>query len=270
MPERADSVAAAKSREQTPARSSQQSESFLAGRAAMIRPWGKILVHAGWWQRRACGGTGARLVMDQRAVDSARSRPRTGSSIAFDAAGRPHIAYTERIDGDLKYAHKNAANVWVIETVDSAGLVGSGVSLALDASGMAHVSYQRNNDSVSMGDVRHAERHCFFADFWCSWTVTTLATGVHSPFSSATRRSPSITAANIHVTFVDHASGQLRYTKRDSSGWWTRLAVTPFSFGTTSDRRRRQRLAHLAFADQGAGTQLCAHRLRLHSVRLEL
>ncbi|HEX3698370.1 MAG TPA: hypothetical protein VH374_23560 [Polyangia bacterium] len=181
------------------------------------------------------------------------------SSIAFDSAGRPHIAYSERIDGNLKYAHKNAGNVWVVETVDSAGLAGSGVSLALDASGMAHISYHRSADSVSTGDVRYAERHCFFGDFFCSWAITTLATGTHSPFAVGNTGIAIDGAGNIHVTFVDNATSELRYTKHDSTGWWTPMAVTPLGSGTTSIAVDSNDLPHITFSDQNAGTQGYVH-----------
>ena len=53
------------------------------------------------------------------------------ASLALDGAGRPHIAYYDLINGDLKYAYYDGAQ-WHIETVDSNGYVGRHTSLALD------------------------------------------------------------------------------------------------------------------------------------------
>jgi hypothetical protein len=47
------------------------------------------------------------------------------SSLAVDALGDPHIAYwADYPEADLKYAHRTGSGAWVIETVDSAGVVG--------------------------------------------------------------------------------------------------------------------------------------------------
>jgi hypothetical protein len=67
------------------------------------------------------------------------------SSLAVDAAGRVHVSYDDRTNGDLKYATCAAscalAANWQAATVDAAGDVGQYSSLAVDAAGRLHVSY---------------------------------------------------------------------------------------------------------------------------------
>lgn len=62
------------------------------------------------------------------------------TSIALDSLGRPHIAYYDFFNKDLKYAWWTGS-AWVITTVDSSGDVGKYASLALDSSDLAHISY---------------------------------------------------------------------------------------------------------------------------------
>ena len=57
-----------------------------------------------------------------------------------DDAGMPHISYYDNTNGHLKYARRTGGG-WVLETVDSAGHVGSFSSLALDSTGDPTISY---------------------------------------------------------------------------------------------------------------------------------
>jgi len=85
--------------------------------------------------------------------------PGTGeySSIALDSAGWPHISYFDFLNGDLEYAHKDAAG-WTIETVDDAGTVGAFTSLALDSADHPHISYCSCTDQActTCNDLKHA------------------------------------------------------------------------------------------------------------------
>lgn len=70
------------------------------------------------------------------------------TSIALDSQGRPHIAYYDFINKDLKYAWWTGST-WIITTVDRTGDVGKYASLALDGSDLAHISYYDvNNNSL--------------------------------------------------------------------------------------------------------------------------
>ena len=62
------------------------------------------------------------------------------TSLALDAAGHPHISYWDGTNGDLKYVHHDGTS-WLVEAVDSEGIMGEYASLALDGAGRPHVSY---------------------------------------------------------------------------------------------------------------------------------
>jgi len=90
------------------------------------------------------GSTWATQVVDAYACST---------SLDLDAAGNPHIAYSDCRSGiqDLKYARWDGA-AWVLELVDSEGSVGYSASLALDATGSPHISYY---DATS-ADLKYA------------------------------------------------------------------------------------------------------------------
>lgn len=71
-----------------------------------------------------------------------------GSSLALDAAGTPHVSYSEL--GKLRYAHHDGA-AWWIERIGTAN--SGSTSLVLDAAGRAHLSYYT-------GDLKYAYRLC--------------------------------------------------------------------------------------------------------------
>ncbi len=67
------------------------------------------------------------------------------SSLALDAAGRPHISYADTSSGALKYAwHDGVA--WRSVVVDDRGPIAANTSLALDALGRPHISYRLSGD----------------------------------------------------------------------------------------------------------------------------
>ena len=75
------------------------------------------------------------------------------SSLALDAAGRPHISYCDFTHYGLKYAYHDGA-AWQIQTVESRGLVGGYTSLALGLAGRPHISYwDATNDDLKYAFV---------------------------------------------------------------------------------------------------------------------
>lgn len=86
-------------------------------------------------------------------ISSVESESNAGrySSIAFDAAGNPHITYfvdNGQETGSVRYAWRDASGTWQIETIDNLFNVPEGykganklTSLALDSQGLAHVAY---------------------------------------------------------------------------------------------------------------------------------
>jgi len=62
------------------------------------------------------------------------------TSLVVDPSDNTHIAYYDKTNGALKYAHWNGSS-WQTRTIDSAGDVGQYTSLVLDSSGNPHISY---------------------------------------------------------------------------------------------------------------------------------
>jgi len=76
---------------------------------------------------------------------------RATTSLELDQADAPYISYYDAISDDLKLAYFNGT-VWITQTVDSEGDVGSWSSLALDQAGCPHISYY----DATKGDLKYA------------------------------------------------------------------------------------------------------------------
>jgi hypothetical protein len=63
------------------------------------------------------------------------------SSLELDQADRAHISYYDGTNGDLKYARFDGA-VWIIQTIETEGDVGTRTSLELDQASCPHISYR--------------------------------------------------------------------------------------------------------------------------------
>lgn len=72
-----------------------------------------------------------------------------GTSLALDASGNPHIAYSGGTitDPNLKYAAWNGT-AWDIQTIDSDGDTGYWPALALDGAGAPHISYHTGAELI--------------------------------------------------------------------------------------------------------------------------
>lgn len=101
---------------------------------------------ASWiWLLRVASWDGAAWV-----IETVDSRPQGGivgrySSLALDAADRPHVAYLDfdlfgGMDYNLRYATDDGTG-WVVEVVAEQGYAGAEASLRLDSQGRPHVSY---------------------------------------------------------------------------------------------------------------------------------
>lgn len=140
------------------------------------------------------------------------------SSIAIDAAGRPHIAYFDVFNQDLRYARKDASGVWRLEIVESAGNAGFGLSIALNAAGTPHISYLARSSPTAVGDVKLARRTCIFN--FCSWSRETVAAGVSSSTASGNTSLAFDPDGNPNVAYFDNVGGQLEWAEKlPDVGW---------------------------------------------------
>jgi len=134
----------------------------------------------------------------------------THTSIALDAAGRPHVSYYDSANADLKYAYRDTDG-WHTAAVDGAGSVGTYTSLALDAAGRPHVSYH----GVSTDDLRYAS---FDGTEWTTTTVDAGGVGSYTALALDSLGRP-------HISYRNGAENQLRYAYFDGTSWITAVLV---------------------------------------------
>jgi hypothetical protein len=111
-----------------------------------------------WFNQSA---PGAASVAWQIQTVAQRGRTGLGSSLALDAAGRPHISFVEQIqradshDYRLYYAAWDGQQ-WTSSVVDTAYLMAPSTSLALDSQGRPHIVYESNEDNSLDENLRYA------------------------------------------------------------------------------------------------------------------
>ncbi len=142
-------------------------------------------------------------------------------SLALDGTGRPHIAYSESLQGDLKYAWSDGAG-WRLETVDSTGDLGGG-SLALGVDGRPYISYALlPPDFGEYGELRYA---------WfdgATWMTRTLAGGKDVGWPS----SLALDAAGWpHISYHSGEVMGLVYGYWDGTHWITETVDTGHTLG---------------------------------------
>ncbi len=123
------------------------------------------------------------------------------SSLAFDAAGHPHIGYCRQEPGttdcaELRYAYSDGSS-WITTTVDAGG---NSASLALDSNGRPHIAY------IRAGNVHHA---WFDGTEWLSETVA--MPGAELSLALDAEDHPAIVATGDNIA--------LRYARWNGSAW---------------------------------------------------
>jgi len=150
-------------------------------------------------------------------IETVDKRPETGkfNSLALDAAGRPHIAYSNVSWGDLLYAAWDGSS-WNFGDADSRRThhhyVGIGNSVALDAAGNPHIAYLDSTDNV----VKYTT---FREGKWNTEVVDHLISKGEVDHVSLKLDKQS----RPHVAYYDGGAGILKYSSRDEKGWSTEV-----------------------------------------------
>lgn len=131
------------------------------------------------------------------------------ASLAMSVAGRPHIAYYDALNRDLKYARQDADG-WTRETVHAAGDAGMVGALALDRADRPHIVYYRDDgDDVSprLAYARRGDAGWELADII---ELTSTARYISLALDRADRP---------HVAYYDEGTHHLRYARLTDAGW---------------------------------------------------
>jgi uncharacterized repeat protein (TIGR01451 family) len=170
-------------------------------------PWGTIqtLYHA-----CLSGTTWMSGTWMEEWVEPSLSGVGWNSSLALESASpyTPHISYHDNANDDLKYAWKSGT-VWISETVDSVGRVGTFSSLALDSSGNPRVSYLDQTNSA----LKYA---------WLSGTtwISETVDGVGQMPYDRGRSSLELDQADApHISYYDAIGGNLKLARFDGTVW---------------------------------------------------
>ena len=136
--------------------------------------------------------------------------------LKLDNAGRPGIAYFDGWNGDLKYAHLDAAtNAWEPETLDSRGSVGLYPSLAFSRNGSgapAITYYDRRIGALKMQQFQGTD----------GWDVTTLhytEGGDAGRFSQLLLDPNRPDSTKYAIGYEDTRDGIFRYMIQHRDGW---------------------------------------------------
>lgn len=151
----------------------------------------------------------------QWTIETVDKRMETGkfNSVALDASGHPHIAYSHVAWGDLLYAAWDGSR-WNFGDVDSRrthnDYVGIGNSIALDGSDNPHIAYLDSTKNLLKYAWLEGGR-------WKTEIVEDLAgRGEVDHVSLQVDRQN-----RVHVAYYDGGIGVLKYALRDDKGWRT-------------------------------------------------
>lgn len=147
-----------------------------------------------------------------------------GVSLAFDATGRPHVAWADTQANVIRYSVKSGG-VWSPpETVDSINIDFAYPSLALDGGGNPHVVYHAQSFPLNTG-FWHAEK------IGGIWTPEQI-----DPTSQIISRSDRQIAigsdGTLHACNVTSATGVM-YASKIGAGPW--VVETAYAFSTESE-----------------------------------
>jgi hypothetical protein len=168
----------------------------------------------------------------------------SSNGIAYDAAGRLHLAYYDEVAKNLKYAVRSAAGVWGgITTVDGGFMAGQFVSLSLDSLGRAGIAYYDANNA----DLKYAHFN------GASWDVQT----VDAQFTTGYYPSLQFGAGDAPViSYYSKTAGDLRFAAWTGSTWSLSTIDSPGDVGRYSSLAYNPASGRwsVAYEDTGHGT----------------
>lgn len=141
-------------------------------------------------------------------VDSEVGGSNFPTPLALDGAGRPHVAYFDASNLDIKYAYKDTSG-WQRQTVESAGYTGAYPSLALDAAGRPHLSYclVENYKCVEL-------RYAYYDG--ASWNTETVDDAGDAGYYTSVAVDSS---GWPHISYHEGDSDTLKYARWDGAQW---------------------------------------------------
>jgi hypothetical protein len=142
-------------------------------------------------------------------VDSA---PQTGnySSLRFDSANKPGVAYYDSTAGTLKYSYRGGG-AWTTVTVDSTGNVGQFCSLAFTRDDRPAIAYY----DVTNQDLKYAERNS--DGTWKTATVDSAGdVGQYASLALGRFSRPAI-------AYYDETNGDLKYAEATSKTFTAKI-----------------------------------------------
>jgi hypothetical protein len=131
----------------------------------------------------------------------------TFSAMAFDSAGNLDFAWYDKSTGTLKFAKRNANDVWgSVTTIDAHSMVGQCVSMAIDKNGRPGVAYY----DAPNADLKYAHFN------GSTWDVQTVDS------KNSVGQNPSLkfnAAGNPVISYGKATGADLRLAVKSGSGW---------------------------------------------------
>ena len=152
------------------------------------------------------------------------------SDIAL-SAGAVHIAYWDRNDEDLEYAHYQGGS-WSLQTIASTGMTGRAAVLDVDGDGYAHISYLDDE----LGQLRYT------TNMFGSWTFQNLS---NDAMYSSIHVDPNGFPAD--VSYPESADDDV-YLSSNSGGTWSSEKVYTGMVGQTSLDADPEGYLHMSMA----------------------
>ncbi|MDO8735007.1 MAG: hypothetical protein Q7K21_07600, partial [Elusimicrobiota bacterium] len=144
------------------------------------------------------------------------------SSIALDSLGQPHIAYRDKTIAVLKYSSYSVTSGWQSYTVDDTPGTDSGLftSIKINSAGLGHIVYGSWNGADY--DLKIATKTAV------GWSTSTIVSAGSMGAYCDLAIEPN---GDMHVSYQDATTGNLKYIKR-LAGIWQSEVVVDNSIGT--------------------------------------